>query len=102
MQGNCPATHLADFQRTKRFDEFVVLIIEAMFDQNVVFADNQYFLAPNDSGIFMRYGLDFINGVSVAIRFTEQVVIVLVDDVVGPGNVLVGKIGAHPTLAHHR
>ncbi len=50
----------------------------------------------------MRDRFDLVDCETIGIGFAEQGMVVLFDDVVGAGDVLVREVGAHPALAHHR
>ena len=95
------AAHGPDIGRDEPFHQHVLLVVEGMLQDQPVVTDFHDFAAPHDRGRLFRYGFDHVNRVAVVRLLAQQLVRVLLDQLVGLGQVVVGKVRAHPALVHH-
>ncbi len=102
LRGDQLAAVLAESQRLHGLDQHVALVVEAVLQHDVIVADRHHLPPPHHRRRLLGRGFHHVDLVAVVRLDAQQPVRVVLDEIVGLGQVIIGKVRTHPALAHHR
>ena len=94
-------THAGDLQCFHALERDAFLIEEGLLQHHEVFAHHEPLASPDHRCVCVRDRVDGVDAQSVLLAHVDRLVVVVPEERIGAGEIIVGEVGAGPALRHH-